>query len=153
MANSSRLRRWRTTVTGTLLGLLVGGNAWAALGASLASVQQDQQVWGASSTASTLGGATLYTQALPNGLSIRQYVDGAGLVFAVGWSGPVLPDFERLLGSYYPRYSEALRTQRRGVSLQDADLFLESSGMMRAFGGRAYLPPKLPATLAAQDIR
>jgi hypothetical protein len=137
----------------TLAGLLVCGSAWAKLGGDAASVQADQQAWAASSTSAMLGSATLHTQTLPNGLTLRQYVDASGSVFAVAWSGPVLPDFERLLGSSYPRYSEALRMQRRGISLHDADLVIESSGMMRAFSGRAYLPHKLPATLVVQDIR
>jgi hypothetical protein len=133
--------------------MLLCCSAWAKLGSDAASVQEDQLAWAASSTSAMLGNATLYTQVLPNGLTLRQYVDATGLVFAVAWTGPVLPDFERLLGSAYPRYSEALRAQRRGISLQDTDLVIESSGMMRAFSGRAYLPQRLPAMLAAQDIR
>lgn len=153
MANLLHPPRWTTTATSALLGMLLCGGAWAKLGADLASVQEDQQAWAASSTRTVLAGATLYSQVLPNGLTVRQYVDGTGLVFAVGWSGPVLPDFERLLASQYPRYIDALRSQRRGVSLQEADLVIESSGMMRAFSGRAFLPHKLPGALTAQDIR
>jgi hypothetical protein len=80
-------------------------------------------------------------------------VDHDGLVFAVAWEGPLLPDFARLLGSAYPVYQEALRQQKRGVSVQGAELVIESGGMMRAFNGRAYLPGRLPAGLTAQDIR
>jgi hypothetical protein len=138
---------------GILVGLLLCSGAWARLGGDGASVQADQQAWAASGTSAMLGDATLYTQSLPNGLTLRQYVDAAGWVFAIAWSGPVLPDFERLLGSAYPRYSEAMRAQRRGVSLHDPDLVIESSGMMRSFSGRAYLPQRLPPIVAAQDIR
>jgi hypothetical protein len=46
-----------------------------------------------------------------------------------------------------------MRAQRRGVSLHDPDLVIESSGMMRSFSGRAYLPQRLPPIVAAQDIR
>jgi hypothetical protein len=80
-------------------------------------------------------------------------VNAAGLVFAVGWEGPVQPDFERLLGPYFQVYAVAVRQQRRGVSVQAADVVIESGGMMRSFVGRAYLPPSVPATLPAQDIR
>lgn len=153
MATPSHSPPSTTRLVGALAGLLLCANAWAKLGSDVASVQADQHVWAASNTSAMLGNATLYTQTLPNGLTLRQYVDATGSVFAVAWNGPVLPDFERLLGSWYPRYSEALRTQRRGISLHDADLVIESSGMMRAFSGRAYLPQRLPAALVAQDIR
>jgi hypothetical protein len=65
----------------------------------------------------------------------------------------VLPDFERLLGAHYATYLEAVRLQRRGVSVQGPALVIESGGMMRAFSGRAYLPNLLPRQLSAQDIR
>jgi hypothetical protein len=80
-------------------------------------------------------------------------VDVTGLVFAVGWEGPVLPDLERLLGSFHPVYALAVRQQKRGVSIQTPELVIESGGMMRAFNGRALLPAKLPAGIAHQDIR
>ena len=137
----------------TLLGVVLSGAAWGRLGGDLASVQADQQAWGGSTIQTRLPGATLHEQTLPNGLVLRQYVDAAGLVFAVGWEGPVLPDFERLLGPHFAAYALALRQQRRGVNVRNADLVLESGGMMRSFAGRAYLPAQLPVSLMAQDIR
>jgi hypothetical protein len=131
----------------------MAGSSWAKLGGDMASVQSDQQAWGATAAQTPTAGATLVTQSLPNGLTVRQYLDPAGSVFAVAWDGPVLPDFERLLGGYYPAYDAALRKQHRGVTLQSAEIILESGGMMRAFSGRAYLPAKLPPALTAQDIR
>ncbi len=142
----------RACLASTLLALLVPGSAWAFLGGDLASVQADQQAWGASVTQAAVAGATVYSQLLPNGVTVRQYVDAAGKVFGVGWEGPVQPDFERLLGSSFAAYLDALSRQRRGVSVQSAALVLESGGMMRAFTGRALLPGKLPVTLSAQDI-
>lgn len=134
-------------------GALLCSSSWAALGGNLDTVRSDQLAFSASSDAKPLAGTTLHTQTLPNGVTIRQYVDASGLVFAVGWEGPVPPDFQRLLGSYFSNYQEALHQQRRGVLLQSTNLVLESGGMMRAFIGRAYLPGKLPAALNAQDIR
>ena len=119
----------------------------------MASVQSDQQAWGASSTQSALSGATLQTQTLPNGVTVRQYLDANGTVFAVGWEGPVLPDFSRLLGVHYAAYTQAVRQQKHGVAVHGSDLVIESGGMMRSFSGHAYLPAKLPASIRAQDIR
>jgi hypothetical protein len=138
---------------GATLSLVLAGAAWAKLGGDLASIQSDTQAFAASTRQSTLPAATLFTQTLPSGLVVRQYLDANGAVFAVAWEGPVLPDFERLLGAHYPTYLEAVRLQRRGVNVQGPALVIESGGMMRAFSGRAYLPGLLPRQLSAQDIR
>lgn len=148
--SSSTARSMRVIAT---CAALLCQSSWAALGGNLDSVQQDQQAWNASSTSQPIAGATLHTQTHLDGLVTRQYVDPAGRVFAVGWQGPVQPDFQRLLGAHYGAYQTALQQQRRGVRLQGADLVLESGGMMRAFVGRAYLPNQLPPALAAQNIR
>lgn len=136
-----------------LLALCAATPARARLGADVASVQADQQAWNASSVQMPLAGATLYTQTLPNGVHVRQYADASGLVFAVAWDGPVLPDFGRLLGEHASAYADAVRRQQRGVHVQSAALVIESGGMMRSFSGRAYLPARLPPTVTAQDIR
>ena len=134
----------------------LGALAWcsaatAGLGGNLATLASAGP---ASSTASSpLAGATLVTQRLADGVTLRHYVNPAGQVFAVGWDGPVLPDFDRLLGDYRPRYSEARRLQSRQVHIQSSDLVLEAGGMMRAFSGHAYLPALLPPTLSGADIR
>jgi hypothetical protein len=143
-------RFFRAFVTGAAL---LCNSSWAALGGNSDTVQQDQLAMSASGSAKPIAGATLHTQVLPGGLTVRQYVDPAGLVFAVGWEGPVQPDFERLLGAHFSAYQGALQQQRRGVVLRNADLVLESGGMMRSFVGRAYLPAKVPAALGNQAIR
>jgi len=132
--------------------LFVGSSAWAALGGNLASVQSDQQAFAATSTQTVSAGGTLYTQTLPNGLIIRQYVDAAGNVYAVAWEGPVLPDFQRLLGASYASYQQAVLQQQRGVHLQTPTLVIESGGMMRSFVGRAFLPGQLPTAISPQSI-
>jgi hypothetical protein len=136
-----------------LFGLVFSNLACAKLGGDLASVQSDTQAFAATTRQSALTGAIVHTQTLPNALVIRQYVDATGVVFAVGWEGPVLPDFQRLLGAHYSSYVDAARQQMRGVSVQGPALVIESGGMMRAFSGRAYLPALLPRSLTVQDIR
>lgn len=133
--------------------LLCAAGAQAGLGGTLASVHEDAQAFAARSSQAVQGTATVFSQTLPNSLTVRQYVDVNGLVFAVGWEGPVLPDLERLLGPFHPVYALAVRQQKRGVSVQTPELVIESGGMMRAFNGRALLPAKLPAGIAPQDIR
>ena len=143
--------RWQ--LVAALLSLLLAPSSWAKLGGDLASVQADQQAWAATAIQTPLASATLITQSLPNGLTVRQYLDATGLVFAVGWEGPVLPDFVRLLGPHYAAYTKALPKQRRGVNLHDGTVVIESGGMMRSYAGRAYLSVKLPLGWSVNDIR
>jgi hypothetical protein len=149
--NPLRTRKW--LLAAAMGWLLCTSDARAALASDLASVQSDAQAFGALTSQTMLAAATVYSQTLPNGLVVRQYVDAAGLVFAVGWEGPVLPDFARLLGPYYPVYTLAVRQQKRGVNIQTPELVIESGGMMRSFSGRALLPARLPAAMAPLDIR
>jgi len=144
---------WLARSACALLAALLAGPALASLDGNLASVQDDQQAWSAATSQSIQGSATVVLQTLPNGLNVRQYLDAGGHVFAVSWQGPVLPELARLLGPHFAAYGDAQRQQRRGVNLQSPALVLESGGMMRAFSGRAFLPPKLPAGWTAQDIR
>jgi hypothetical protein len=149
--NLKRLKR--RLLAAASISLLCASEALATLAGDLASVRSDTLAFGASASQSAQGAATVYTQSLSNGLLVRQYVDASGLVFAVAWEGPVLPDFERLLGTAFQTYAVAVRQQKRGVTIQTPDLVIDSGGMMRSFVGRAFLPAKLPSNLTAQDIR
>ncbi|MCX8520606.1 MAG: DUF2844 domain-containing protein [Rhodoferax sp.] len=124
----------------------------AALGGNQASVLGEQQAWGATLAISVLPDVTLYSLTLGNGVTVREYVNRAGTVFAIGWDGPVLPDFQRLVAGFYSSYQKAVRGQPHGVSLNTPELVLESGGRMRAFMGRAYLPAKVPASIKVNDI-
>jgi hypothetical protein len=153
LLNLKLKRLQRRLLAAASISLLCAAEALAALAGDLASVGHDTSAFGASTSQTALGTATVYTQTLSNGLLVRQYVDAIGLVFAVAWEGPVLPDFERLLGTAFQTYAVAVRQQKRGVTIQTPDLVIESGGMMRSFAGRAFLPAKLPSNLTAKDIR
>lgn len=151
LIRTSRAVVWSRALFGA--SLLITGSCWAALGGNLASVNSDQQAWNATQTSTVMTGASVYALTLPNGVIVREFTDATGNVFAVAWEGPVMPDFQRLLGSYFGSYQEALNTQSRGVHVKTTTLVIESGGMMRSFKGRAYLPNLLPASLSATDIR
>jgi hypothetical protein len=136
-----------------MLSLVLCSNATAGLGGRLEPPLNGQPATADVSTSRPLIGATLYTQRLADGVTLRQYVNPAELVFAVAWEGPVLPDFHRLLGEHFKRYNDALRQQSRHVHILSSDLVVEAGGMMRAFSGHAYLPALLPPTLSGADIR
>jgi hypothetical protein len=102
---------------------------------------------------SALAGANQVMQRQLDGVTVRQYANSAGRVIGVAWQGPLLPDFQRLLGVHYTAYAEAQRLQSRRISIQTSALVLDAGGMMRSYSGRAYLPNLLPPGLAPQDIR
>jgi hypothetical protein len=91
------------------------------------------------------------------GTRVREYVNRGGLVFAVSWDGPVMPDLRQLLGSHYAAYTEALSasTHRdlRSVRVATRELVVECGGHMRAYSGRAYLPVLIPPGVPVAELR
>ena len=62
----------------------------------------------------TNAAVTVHEIATTYGTSVREYRLGAdGKVFAVSWSGPVIPDLRQVLGSYYAQFAQAARHQHR----------------------------------------
>jgi hypothetical protein len=140
-----------------LLALLaVSTPVLAALGGDAASVAADQAAMNAAEQVRAGSGYQVHELRNEAGLKVREYVSDAGQVFAVAWDGPMLPDLNRLLGGYFARYAAAARTHRGGHvhrGVHQDDLVVESSGQMRAFFGRAYLPKALPPGVAISVIR
>ncbi len=93
-----------------------------------------------------------------NGMRLREFQNRSGVVFAVAWSGPVMPDLQRLLGANYSTYATSVATQnhpglKRPLRVVTPDLVVQSEGHMRAYSGRAYLPALIPAGTSAADLR
>ena len=130
--------------------------ALAALGGDVASVQADQSRMNASQQITGSGAYSVYELQMPTGTIVREYVSAEGAVFAVAWQGPLLPDFKQILGAYFAPYTAAAARQRGShghLLIQQADLVVESSGHVRAFFGKAYLPQMLPQGMAVSEIQ
>ena len=140
----------RTLAVGLLA--LCSVQAQAHLAGDIGSIASEQTLWNATQTFSTASGYALYTLTTPQGVVVREYVNATGLVFAVGWDGPLPPDVQTLLGSYYPLYAQALARKARTVSIQQNGVVIESGGMMRAFFGRAYLSDQLPLGVSTANL-
>lgn len=134
--------------------------ALAALGDNVASVSSDRahmhaQLKGVTSAV----GFTVQEIEAPSGTLVREYVSPNGTVFAVSWTGPSKPDLRQIFGSYFQRFLSASSTahhdaaSRRHFELRQPDLIVQSSGHMRAFHGRAYVPSLMPAGVTPDDIR
>lgn len=104
------------------------------------------------------GSYTVQETQLENGTTVREYVTPAGLVFAVAWQGPVLPDLDVLLGSYFNTFrletEQARLLGRRGapVDMSRDGLVVRSNGRMRNFFGHAYAIDLVPAGLIIKDV-
>jgi hypothetical protein len=94
---------------------------------------------------------------LSTGTHIREYVSNSGIVFAVVWDGPVLPDLKALLGEHFDTMvAESARMPRAGrshLATDDPEVVIHSGGHMRAFEGNAWIPAAFPAGFTADDVR
>jgi hypothetical protein len=149
----------RATLYGlTLACLLVQGfphSARAALGGSSDSVESDRVVMKGLTRPVPTGALQKQELQLPSGTVVTEYLNGNGKVYAVSWQGPSLPNLRQVLGNYFTNYQVAAQqpvVRHRLVRLNSPDIVIESSGKMRAFMGRAWVPALLPSGVSAADI-
>ncbi len=122
--------------------------ASAAVDARVASYQATQ----------TAQSYRIFAIALNNGTVVREFVDTAGRVFALRWSGPDLPDMGMLLGSYLPVFKASVQAAKQAgkrggpVVVQSGGLTLVSTGAMGAFQGYAYLDALSPPGVDMQAL-
>ncbi|MFM0525510.1 DUF2844 domain-containing protein [Paraburkholderia strydomiana] len=90
-----------------------------------------------------------------NGVTIREYVLSANVVFAVTWDGPVRPNMRALLGSYFANYVASGQSGVRGSGplIEGNDDFrIESAGRLGRFFGMAWVPRLMPAGVRPGDL-
>ena len=150
-----------------LLGLALGvgaPQAWAALGqAPLALVRSASDSAAAARTlaatpAVTASRVTVHEDVLASGTTVQEYAGPTGVVFAVAWRGPVLPDLSALLGVYFSTFkaetdkSRALGKRGSAVNVARSDLVVSSNGRMRGVYGYDYAPELDPAGVNIHDV-
>ena len=155
-----------------LLQLVATSSANAALGgvpAAFTSSAQNTQTASARSSAvkqvvspvlAASSGAASYSvteTTLATGTIVKEYLTSGGVVFAVSWVGPFLPDLRELLGQHFDTLTEEVsKTPRAGhtqVAVHRGALVVQASGHMRAFQGKALLTTLLPAGVTAADVQ
>ena len=122
------------------------------------SVRHARVLAAASASTGSTGSTAAYdvnTSVLDNGTTVREYVAN-GVVFAVSWTGPFLPDLRTLLGQQFTTLtSETARRPKAGnsqVRIVRPDVTIESTGHMRAYSGRAWVTSLLPAGFDTDEI-
>ena len=152
------------------------GNAWAVLGQPPSGTTTSGNTASSNTAANSAGSSassiqmraavpastralySTYNNVDETGTQITEYATTAGIVFAVAWQGPVLPDMQNLLGSYFPAFTQSVQSSRADRSLgtplaiQSTTLVVRSSGRMRNFSGYAYDPTLLPTGLRITDV-
>jgi hypothetical protein len=153
-----------TTVRATLYGLALAcllfqglpRPARAALGGTADSVESDRVSMKGLTRPVPSGALRKQELQLPSGTVVTEYLGGNGLVYAVTWHGPTLPNLQLILGNYFANLKAAAgqpAVRRRLVRVNSPDIVIESSGKMRAFAGRAWVPTMLPSGVTAADIQ
>jgi len=133
--------------------------AMAALGGDLNSVQDDAIHMKATVKIQHKRAYAIHEIADKSKTVVREYVSPDGHVFGVAWQGPFLPSLSHVLGSYMQQYSAGVEQEhakgpgRRPLMIHQPDFVLETSGHMRAYYGRAYVPDLLPEGVAAEEVR
>lgn len=151
-----------------LLTGLLAASAFAALGGSVESTSatsaaptptnNQPSIARTQLRSTTSNGYTVHESITGDGITVREYASPQGIVFAVSWKGPGMPDLAQLLGAYFPQFKIAVTERRRRgvrgpVSLQQEDLVVESRGHLRDFKGRAYVPSLLPPQVSIEEIQ
>ena len=129
--------------------------AAASLGGDESTVAADHAVLEGQIKVARVQRYVMHEITAPSGTVVREFVSPAGKVFAVAWSGPSMPDLRQVLGPYFDTYVAAVaqRKARGPVHVVLPGLVVQSSGHMRAFSGKAYLPDAVPAGVASEEIK
>jgi hypothetical protein len=133
--------------------------AMAALGGDLNSVQDDAAHMKATVKIQQKQAYAIHEMADKNKTVVREYVSPDGRVFAVAWQGLFMPNLNQILGSYLQQYSAAVEQEhaqapgRHPLMIHQPGLVVESSGRIRAYYGRAYVPDMLPQGVQPEEVR
>jgi hypothetical protein len=134
------------------------GSVYAGLGSNTASVLDDAAALNGTTSIEIRQQYSIREISAETGMHVREFLNQDGVVFAVSWSGPALPDLQQILGTHFAEYSAALAAlthpgMHRSVRVASSGLVVESGGHLRAYAGRAYLPALVPAGVSAADLR
>ncbi len=150
----------RALVLMLFLSLLQGALAYAALGSAPSNFGDAPVRQGARSlAAAATTGDPVYTisqSTLDSGTVVREYSGADGVVFAVSWNGPTLPDLRTLLGDKFASMTSAAGKRPKAghsqLAVDQSDVVIVSNGHMRAFAGHAWIPSALPAGFDTSTI-
>jgi hypothetical protein len=139
-----------------VVGVLATPTAWAVLGGAASVVSAAPAASKSTGTPAAVqlrsasSAYAVHTTVLDTGTTVQEYTTPGGVVFAVGWQGPVLPRLDALLGNYFAEFTRgahATRGQRSvgtPLNLESPELVVRSSGRMGRFSGHVIAPSLVP---------
>ncbi|HWI83884.1 DUF2844 domain-containing protein [Ramlibacter sp.] len=155
-ARAQSRRRVARVVVAALALLVCSAAAQAALGEAADSVLRDHAALRGTALKHTpAAGFEVHETTTPEGTAVRQYVSGAGKVFAATWSGPALPDLKLVLGSHYAQYAADLQRgagNAKVVAMRTGAMVLRVVKLPRGMAGSAMVPALMPAGASVEDI-
>jgi hypothetical protein len=134
--------------------------AHAALGGTAASVEADRATMKGQVRTRSEPGYSVQEITTASGTLVREFISPAGIVFAVSWSGPAMPNLQQALGTYFSELQSAVQTQRtqharsghNHLEVHGPNLILHAGGHMRQYFGMAYVPSLVPQNLSISDL-
>ena len=150
-SRKARCSEMKSILTALLMLSIGSVPAWAALGDTVASVDSDTQALHGRHVLIAKAGYNLHQITLKDGGVIKEFVSPAGMVFGISWTGPFAPNLQQLLGTYLTHYQQGQVVQhvpRRMITIHGDNFVYTSSGTMRNFRGRAYVPGLVPAKIS-----
>ena len=132
----------------------------AALGEPVASVQEDQVRMKGQVRTQSAPDYSVQEITAASGTVVREYVSPSGVIFAVSWNGPAMPNLQQTLGTYFVQYQGNIKAQRAAgeraghnrVQIRTPSLVVHAGGHMRQYFGLAYVPSLLPTNLSISDL-
>jgi hypothetical protein len=150
------VHRTRRAASALMLLLAHAGLSHAALGGHSEQFNTEGTTV-VSSVSSAVSNYVIRDTTLASGTRVREYISGSGVVFAVTWEGPVLPNLKALLGRYFDTMlAESARKPRAGrahLAITRPEVVINSGGHMRAFEGSGWIPAEFPSGFTADDVR
>ncbi len=134
------------------------GPVHAALGEAAESVASDSAAIEATGQSAVVQNGYTVRELRSDAVTLREYVNPNGIIFAVAWNGQTHPDLAPLLGSYAGEYRAALQETarepgRRRLRVKTGQITVEKWGHMRNLQGRAYLPALIPPGVNIDEIQ
>jgi hypothetical protein len=139
--------------------LVLASDAHAVLGGGEETVRADQIRFGGERRQTAGSQVRTHEISLPDGSTLKEYVNAAGVVFAVSWRTRLKPDLHALLGSSYPApvvgsgAPAGVASARMQQVTRQPQLVIHQGGRMNAFAGLAYVPALVPQGFNADAFR
>lgn len=141
---------WAVTVI--VLSLGAAHEAHATLGGDLGSISVDEHALTAKHAVKPLTSGERHDLALPSGTIVHEYLSN-GVVFAITWQGPAVPDLRSLLGVYFAQLASHVSSgSHHSMRFIGNDFVMRSMGHGRSHSGRAWVPSVVPSGLNIDSL-